>query len=105
LNTSKATVTHDLVQHSVGYCNFELMTMNKTCVDDTSAISNKQSAIHESRRKQATAIVMMGVIGAEFGASLEAAATADRTNVAEGFGLTNYTHARHTSMLDCFNIV
>lgn len=59
------------------------------------------SAAHESRRKQATAIVMMGVIGAEFGASLECAAsttTSEKSNVAEGFGLANYTHARHTSM-------
>jgi putative effector of murein hydrolase len=56
------------------------------------------SAVHECRRKQATAIVMMGVIGAEFGASLESKGDA-RTGVAEGFGLANHSHARHTSRL------
>jgi len=54
------------------------------------------SAITESRRRQATAIVLMGVIGAEFGASMESKA-GDQTKVAEGFGLTNYMHARNTS--------
>ena len=60
--------------------------------------SNKMSAITESRRQQATAIVLMGVIGAEFGASMESKA-GDQNRIAEGFGLTNYTHARNTSML------
>jgi WD repeat-containing protein 7 len=58
--------------------------------------TNKQSKIHESRHKQVTAIVMMGVIGAEFGASLEDVSI-EKTAAAEGFGLTNYAHARHTS--------
>ena len=56
------------------------------------------SAITESRRQQATAVVLMGVIGAEFGASMESKA-GDLTGIAEGFGLTNYTHARNTSTL------
>ena len=55
------------------------------------------SAITESRRKQATAVVLMGVIGAEFGASMESKG-ADQIGIAEGFGLTNYSHARNTSM-------
>jgi len=59
--------------------------------------SNKMSAITESRRKQATAVVLMGVIGAEFGASMESKG-ADQIGIAEGFGLTNYSHARNTSM-------
>jgi len=58
--------------------------------------SDKMSAITESRRRQATAIVLMGVIGAEFGASMESKA-GDQIGIAEGFGLTNYTHARNTS--------
>jgi len=59
------------------------------------------SESHESRRKQATAIVMMGVIGAEFGAAMESNKKGDdvqKKNVAEGFGIQNYSHARHTSM-------
>lgn len=56
----------------------------------------------ENRRKQATAIVMMGVLGAEFGAEIEPSrgkVTDERRkkSVVEGFGLTNYSHARHTS--------
>jgi len=38
----------------------------------------------------------MGVIGSEFGASMESKA-GDQMKIAEGFGLTNYTHARNTS--------
>ena len=54
------------------------------------------SAITESRRRQATAVVLLGVIGAEFGGSMESKA-GDQVGIAEGFGLTNYTHARNTS--------
>jgi len=61
------------------------------------SLSNKLSAITESRRQQATAIVLMGVIGAEFGASVETKSTDQQACIAEGFGLTNYTHARNTS--------
>ena len=66
------------------------------CVYLGDSTSNKMSAITESRRKQATAVVLMGVIGAEFGASMESKA-GDQIGIAEGFGLTNYTHARNTS--------
>jgi len=58
------------------------------------------SAITESRRRQATAVVLMGVIGAEFGASVDNK-TGDQIGIAEGFGLTNYTHARNTSQCIC----
>ena len=56
----------------------------------------------ENRRRQATAIVMMGVLGAEFGAEIEPSkgkVTDERRkkSVVEGFGLTDYSHARHTS--------
>ncbi len=62
----------------------------------------KVSQSFESRRKQATAIVMLGVLGAEFGQEMEpsktkAGETKKKSGVVEGFGLTNYTHARHTS--------
>jgi len=59
-------------------------------------MSNKMSAITESRRQQATAVVLMAVVGAEFGASMDSKA-GDQSGIAEGFGLTNYTHARNTS--------
>jgi len=56
----------------------------------------KASRSYESRRKQATAIVMMGVMGAEFGAAVEESGDGKK-NVADGFGLSDYSHARHTS--------
>ena len=62
---------------------------------------SKQSQSFESRRKQATAIVMMGVLGAEFGVEIEPSKRkgSDETakHVVEGFGLTKYSHAMHTS--------
>ncbi|XP_033929566.1 WD repeat-containing protein 7-like [Melopsittacus undulatus] len=59
---------------------------------------------YEERRKQATAIVLLGVIGAEFGAELEPPKLHSRSRnssqIPEGFGLTgsgaNYSLARHT---------
>ncbi len=56
----------------------------------------------ESRRKQATAIVMMGVLGAEFGQEMEPSKRKEKddkkkTPAVKGFGLTDYSHARHTS--------
>lgn len=64
------------------------------------------SETFESRRKQATAIVMMGVLGAEFGAEMEPSKRHSITdqqqkkkNVVEGFGIQKYSHAMHTSKL------
>uniref|UniRef100_A0A673IU54 WDR72-like alpha-solenoid domain-containing protein n=1 Tax=Sinocyclocheilus rhinocerous TaxID=307959 RepID=A0A673IU54_9TELE len=59
---------------------------------------------YEERRKQATAIVLLGVIGAEFGAEIEPPKLPSRartsTQAPDGFGLTtggsNYSLARHT---------
>ena len=48
--------------------------------------------------RQATAIVMLGVIGFEFGASVTASSE-NTNNVPEGFSFTNSTHARNTSEL------
>ncbi|NXD46085.1 WDR7 protein, partial [Copsychus sechellarum] len=64
----------------------------------------KASVPYEERRKQATAIVLLGVIGAEFGAEMEPPRLPGRarshSQVPEGFGLTsagsNYSLARHT---------
>ncbi|XP_040434415.1 WD repeat-containing protein 7-like isoform X3 [Falco naumanni] len=64
----------------------------------------KISTSYEERRKQATAIVLLGVIGAEFGAEIEPPKLPTRprssSQIPEGFGLTsggsNYSLARHT---------
>ena len=70
----------------------------------------KISTSYEERRKQATAIVLLGVIGAEFGAEIEPPKLLTRprssSQVPEGFGLTsggsNYSLARHTCKLKQF---
>nr|XP_015217339.1 PREDICTED: WD repeat-containing protein 7 [Lepisosteus oculatus] len=64
----------------------------------------KTSSSYEERRKQATAIVLLGVIGAEFGAEIEPPKLPSRSRTAtqapDGFGLStggsNYSLARHT---------
>ncbi|KAF2975449.1 hypothetical protein EK904_005038 [Melospiza melodia maxima] len=64
----------------------------------------KVSSSYEERRKQATAIVLLGVIGAEFGAEIEPPKLLTRprssSQIPEGFGPTsagaNYSLARHT---------
>ncbi|ESO96910.1 hypothetical protein LOTGIDRAFT_159662 [Lottia gigantea] len=65
---------------------------------------HKVSISFESRRKQATAIVMLGVVGAEFGHEIEPSRRkVEETNKKgsrkpqEGFSLTNYSLSRHTS--------
>ncbi|XP_074644307.1 WD repeat-containing protein 7-like [Tubulanus polymorphus] len=66
-----------------------------------SPIQHKTSTSFESRRKQATAIVMMGVIGAEFGQEIQPSRRrsddSSKKKVVEGFGIKNYSLARHTS--------
>ncbi|XP_041377022.1 WD repeat-containing protein 7-like isoform X4 [Gigantopelta aegis] len=65
--------------------------------------AHKVSVSFESRRRQATAIVMLGVIGAEFGHEIEPSrrkpeeVKKGKKNVQEGFSLANYNLARHTS--------
>ncbi|XP_068107400.1 WD repeat-containing protein 7 isoform X2 [Hyperolius riggenbachi] len=64
----------------------------------------KAAPSYEERRKQATAIVLLGVVGAEFGAEIEPPKLLTRprssSQIPEGFGLTtggsNYSLARHT---------
>ncbi|XP_021343235.1 WD repeat-containing protein 7-like isoform X1 [Mizuhopecten yessoensis] len=68
---------------------------------------NKTSTSFESRRKQATAIVMLGVVGAEFGHEMEPSRRknedikksrkASSAINQDGFTLTNYSLSRHTS--------
>ena len=74
-----------------------------TCVWVAAAGKSRSEAV-DSRRRQATAIVMLGVLGAEFGAEMEpsrrkpaAADGAEKKSVMDGFGLTKYSHSMHTS--------
>lgn len=66
----------------------------------------KASSSFESRKKQATAIVMLGVIGAEFGHEIEPSRRKleelkkNKKSAQEGFTLQNYSLARHTSNLN-----
>uniref|UniRef100_A0A4W3HGW4 WD repeat domain 7 n=1 Tax=Callorhinchus milii TaxID=7868 RepID=A0A4W3HGW4_CALMI len=74
------------------------------CLPGLMPYTKKMTSSYEERRKQATAIVLLGVIGAEFGAEIEPPKLPSRTRhtsqVPEGFGLTtggsNYSLARHT---------
>ncbi|XP_072038348.1 WD repeat-containing protein 7-like isoform X2 [Amphiura filiformis] len=64
--------------------------------------TRKVSSSFESRRRQATAIVMLGVIGAEFGAEVQpsrqrAPSTTTNRPIQQGFGLSDYSLARHTA--------
>ncbi|XP_071788146.1 WD repeat-containing protein 7-like isoform X1 [Asterias amurensis] len=62
--------------------------------------TKKCSTSFESRRKQATAIVMLGVIGAEFGAEIQPSrlqGTPTHRQVQQGFGMSDYSLARHTA--------
>lgn len=75
------------------------------CLSSLPPNAKKISNSYEERRKQATAIVLLGVIGAEFGAEIEPPKGSGRARASgqapEGFGLTsggssNYSLARHT---------
>ncbi|KAG7461517.1 WD repeat-containing protein 7 isoform X2 [Solea senegalensis] len=75
------------------------------CLSNLPPNAKKISNSYEERRKQATAIVLLGVIGAEFGAEIEPPKGLTRARTGgqapEGFGLTsggssNYSLARHT---------
>jgi hypothetical protein len=66
---------------------------------------SKTSVSFENRRRQATAIVMLGVIGAEFGQEIEPSHSRKpeeskkikRGKGQEGFSLSNHSLARQTS--------
>ncbi|CAL9683307.1 unnamed protein product [Knipowitschia caucasica] len=73
------------------------------CLSNLPPSTKKICNSYEERRKQATAIVLLGVIGAEFGAEIEpskGSRTRTGGQAPEGFGLTsggsNYSLARHT---------
>lgn len=59
---------------------------------------------NERRRLEATAIVMLGVIGAEFGKEIEPKKTKgdeQKRGSVEGFGISDHSLAWHTSKLIC----
>lgn len=75
----------------------------------------KPSSISELRRKQTTAVILMGVMGAEFGQEVSASdnvSTSSRSqpgssirrksSIVEGFGIGNNNLSRLTSMIICF---
>lgn len=71
------------------------------CVFPGDSPIRKVSSSFESRRKQATAIVMLGVIGAQFGAEIQpsrqrAPSNTSNRPIQQGFGLSDYSLARHT---------
>uniref|UniRef100_A0A3Q0SG58 WD repeat domain 7 n=1 Tax=Amphilophus citrinellus TaxID=61819 RepID=A0A3Q0SG58_AMPCI len=79
--------------------------LSQGCLSNLPPNAKKISNSYEERRKQATAIVLLGVIGAEFGAEIEPPKGSGRARAGgqapEGFGLTsggssNYSLARHT---------
>lgn len=68
-------------------------------------VARKPSSMAELKRKQTTAVVLLGVIGAEFGQDVTTAANPKKDNeqrrkssIVEGFGIGNNNLARHTSM-------
>ncbi|KAG1680482.1 WD repeat-containing protein 7 [Nymphon striatum] len=70
--------------------------------EDSPGSTRKLSSVVEAKRKQSTAIVLLGVIGAEYGHEIEqskrkSADDQKKKNVVDGFGLNNYSLARHTS--------
>lgn len=71
----------------------------------------KPSSISELRRKQTTAVILMGVIGAEFGQEISAldnvstssnSTSARRYSIVEGFGIENDNLSRLTSTIFSF---
>ncbi|XP_061590595.1 WD repeat-containing protein 7 isoform X1 [Cololabis saira] len=75
------------------------------CLSNLPPNTKKISNSYEERRKQATAIVLLGVIGAEFGAEIEPPKGSARARAGgqapDGFGpasgsSSNYSLARHT---------
>ena len=83
-------------EHSMG------MDSGSNVGSDDQNPSRVSTATSEGRRKQATAIVLLGVIGAEYGHEVEQSKrrTSDenrRKSIVEGFGPGNYTLARNTS--------
>ncbi|XP_076813155.1 WD repeat-containing protein 7-like isoform X1 [Clavelina lepadiformis] len=76
----------------------EVGDQSSICSDDLVTGTHSSTKVSfEVRRRHATAIVILGVIGAEFGQELEPR-QAQRINsdIPEGFGIMDYSLARHT---------
>ncbi|KAK9306438.1 hypothetical protein QLX08_002939 [Tetragonisca angustula] len=67
-------------------------------------VVRKPSSVAELKRKQTTAVVLLGVIGAEFGQDVTTTSQKRdneqrrKSSIVEGFGIGNNNLARHTSM-------
>ncbi|XP_014612446.1 PREDICTED: WD repeat-containing protein 7 isoform X7 [Polistes canadensis] len=67
-------------------------------------VARKPSSVAELKRKQTTAVVLLGVIGAEFGQDVTMtnqrrdSEQRRKSSIVEGFGIGNNNLARHTSM-------
>lgn len=72
--------------------------------EEEEVVRQKPSSLAELKRKQTTAVVLLGVIGAEFGQDISMddsknpANVAKRGSVVEGFGIGNNNLARLTAM-------
>lgn len=82
------------------------------CIYFIELCSRKPSSVTELRRKQTTAVVLLGVIGAEFGQEVGSSSSRTETNrseerrkssVVEGFGIGNNDLARLTSKCRIFS--
>lgn len=87
----------DADEHSIG-----IDTGGGGGPEDANTSRYSSSGTSEGRRKQATAIVLLGVIGAEYGHEVEQSKRKPndetrRKSIIEGFGPGNYTLARNTS--------
>ena len=74
--------------------------------EEEEEVARKPASLAELKRKQTTAVVLLGVIGAEFGQDITTEPTKDKkvtdqrrkSSVVEGFGIGNNNLARLTSM-------
>lgn len=75
--------------------------------EEEEEVIRKPSSLAELKRKQTTAVVLLGVIGAEFGQDISCEGTTSskkgsdqrrKSSVVEGFGIANNNLARLTSM-------
>lgn len=74
-------------------------------ISEVSTRSNTPKMSYESRRRQATAVIILGVIGAEFGQEMEPSKSntsspskpaSHHDDIPDGFKLSNYSLARNT---------
>ncbi|XP_037904047.1 WD repeat-containing protein 7 isoform X3 [Hermetia illucens] len=89
-----------------GSSNTSIDHQDEECEEEEEEIIRKPSSLAELKRKQSTAVILLGVIGAEFGQDISLESpnsqkTVDqrrKSSVVEGFGIANNNLARLTSM-------